>query len=337
VKDDDNQTLVLAASGVNLGGSLHADLRNFTRLQNLTFAGCNLSGTMVRLPPALVTFDIRNNNVNGTVAKSLFANRSLPLQRFVVANNDFAEIDFAAFDNAPNLTFLQLANSLAASQATRLHALPSESFLTSHRQLQALQLDGINFGTALPSLAPLNLTLLTARNCNFSGTVPSQIGRMTKLTGLFLNGNPITRLPSALSLTSLDLTGTSLNVSELLPFAAKLTALTFCRLPQPQVPCISSNNNKCSASNSTDCRPATTTATTVAALSTAVTTAAATPATTTSTATLSTTTTMSALSGPESLASAASDLTIPIAIGAGIAAVVLISAVVISIVVWRKK
>jgi hypothetical protein len=340
---EENQTVVLAASDVNLGGSLHADLRFFAHLQNFTCVRCNLSGTMVaRLPPALVTFDVRGNNITGTVVKGLFANRTLPLQRFVLTNNEFAAIDFEAFDNAPNLTLLQLASSLAASQATRMHALPSESFFTSHHLLQMLNLDGIKFGAALPAMALPNLIQLSARNCDIIGTVPSQIGRMTKLASLSLNGNPITRLPSELfalsSLTSLDLSGTSLNVSELIPFAAKLTGLAVCRLPAGQVACLSNCNSKCCVSNSTDCQSTTrvtttaarvtTTATAVAALSTAVT-------------TTMTTTTSAAVSGPESLtaqsASAASDLTIPIAIGAGIAAVVLIAAVAISVVVWRKK
>ncbi|KAL2529395.1 disease resistance family protein/LRR family protein [Forsythia ovata] len=112
------------------------------------------------------------------------------------------------------------------------------------QHLNYLDLSGFDFGgSQIPKFIGYikNLTDLNLRNSNFTGNVPCQLGNLTNLVRLNLNGNNGLRvkniewLSRLSSLKYLDLTGVNLNETNWLPQIMKLRLLNILTLSDCQL------------------------------------------------------------------------------------------------------
>ena len=159
------------------------------RLTMVSLASNNLQGMLpdmrgfnsVPFLPDIVVFDIANNNVSG-VTPVLYA--GVPIEVVSISNNSFTEL-------SPSTAFFGSAIRVLRADANKIqmvadgnawHVLPKLEFYNVTDNL----FEGI-LGHQIS--AAENLTYVGAGHTNFGGTVPTEIGLLSKLVELDLSGS----------------------------------------------------------------------------------------------------------------------------------------------------
>lgn len=199
------------------------DLSKLSGLQFLDLSYNNLSGTV---PPSTYNFPflsflgLADNNLRGTLPSDM--GNTLPnITALVMSNNHFEGEIPASLANASSMEFMYLGNNSLSGVVPSFGSMPNLQVLMLHsNQLEAgdwtffssfancTQLQKVNLGEnrlrgSFPagSVAnlPKSLNGLTLRSNYISGTIPLEIGNLSKISLLYLDNNIFTGpIPSTL-------------------------------------------------------------------------------------------------------------------------------------------
>ncbi|KAM0848170.1 hypothetical protein ACQ4PT_054561 [Festuca glaucescens] len=180
---------VLDLSYNNLSGTVPPSIYNLSSLNFLGLANNNLGGTlpseMGKTLPNIQILMMSNNHFQGDIPTSLQnASRMMYIH---LGNNSLTGV-IPSFSSMPNLVYVMLyLNHLEAGDWTFF------SSLGNCTQLQQLNVDTNNLWGVIPanSIAnlPKSLNALTLSWNKISGTIPLEIGNLTDLSMLYLDGN----------------------------------------------------------------------------------------------------------------------------------------------------
>ncbi|XP_015880313.3 probable leucine-rich repeat receptor-like protein kinase At1g35710 [Ziziphus jujuba] len=161
---------------------------NSTTIRHLNLTGYGLKGTLQGFIfssfPNLLTFDLRNNSLYGTIPSSI-ANLSSLIYLDLSSNQLFGIIP-------PEISFLSGLQFLYLGKNYLNGSIPEEIVMLN-KSLSVLELSENNLNGPIPvSIGNLNnLTVLHLFINKFYGFIPSSIGNLTKLTQLYLMHNQL--------------------------------------------------------------------------------------------------------------------------------------------------
>ncbi|CAJ1940120.1 unnamed protein product [Cylindrotheca closterium] len=143
---------------------------------------------------SIQSINLRNNGLTGTFSTSdIF---TIPNLRIINLSANSIDLDLTDIGNAKNLQVLDLS-----STKLKLSALDALIELTEEPTITMLSLDSNDLGGSIPSaiFALTSLEELKISHTGFSGTLSSDIGRLTNLQRLECSGNDLTgQLPAAI-------------------------------------------------------------------------------------------------------------------------------------------
>lgn len=179
----------------NLTGSLPASLQNCTNLSTLNLRVNNMSGQLSAFDFSalkhLTTLDLGNNNFTGELPQSLYSCKSLTALRF--ASNRLTGQISPEIVGLESLAFLSISNNFLTN------ATGAFRILRSCKNLTTLVLGKGFMNEPLPDDEGLvgsdgfqNIQVFALGGCNFTGQVPTWLGKLKKLQVLDLSFNLLT-------------------------------------------------------------------------------------------------------------------------------------------------
>ncbi|XP_050381432.1 putative leucine-rich repeat receptor-like serine/threonine-protein kinase At2g24130 [Argentina anserina] len=148
--------------------------------------------------PSLWTLNLYNNQFTGEIPFSL-TNTSL-VNLDVEFNNLSGELPVKLVENLPDILYLHLSNNNMVSHDRNTNLDPFFTALANCTSLEELELAGMGLGGTLPSSIGgfgVNFTNLLLQENQLFGSVPSNIGNISKLVVLNLTSNLINGTISA--------------------------------------------------------------------------------------------------------------------------------------------
>ncbi|PRQ51694.1 putative protein kinase RLK-Pelle-LRR-Xb-1 family [Rosa chinensis] len=179
----------------NLTGALPASLNNCTNLSTLNLRVNYMSGQLSAFDfstlQRLTTLDLGNNNFTGELPQSLYSCKSLTAVRF--ANNQLIGQISPEIGGLESLAFLSISNNHLSNAAGAFEN------LRSCKNLTTLVLSKSFMNEPLPDDKSLvdsggfqNIQVFALGGCNFTGQVPTWLGKLKKLEVLDLSVNLLT-------------------------------------------------------------------------------------------------------------------------------------------------
>lgn len=215
-----------------LTGSIPASIGNMRKLKNLILLGCGFFGPIPReigLLSSLVFLSLNSNKFSGEIPPEMGNLKNL--YWLDLADNALGGTIPVSSGSTPGLDMLNNTRHFHFGKNKLSGPIPDQLFSSSMELLHVL-FDSNNLSGSIPSTLGLVQTLEVVRldRNSLTGPVPSNLNNLTTVSELHLSNNkltgPMPNLTGMNSLTYLDLSNNSFDISDVPPWFSSLQSLT---------------------------------------------------------------------------------------------------------------